>query len=984
MSGTAASTLIAKAPDRVGGPWHDEGVKSAVASPTMIGRDHDLQRLQDALAEAATGVPRALVVAGEAGIGKTRLLTEFEAASAGSARILSGQCVDLGSAGTPYAPIIAVLRSLVQQAGEEAVLAASGPGRDALTLLLPELAGAPIDPTAAGVDRLHEVVAVVLETFAREQTVVVMIEDLHWVDSASLTVLRFLLNAVTVGRIMLLLSYRSEDVGRAHPLRSFLTDAERARLLTRIELRRLTVDEVAAQAQQILGFAPEPATLASVFERSEGVPFFVEELVDQDRVTLPETLRDLLLARYDRLAETAQQLLRILSAGGTTVSHRLLSAVYEQSLPDSTEANLDAAAREAISANVLTAGPGSYTFRHALVREAIHADLLPGERARFHTAFAEGLEATPGSSSAEVAQHWFAAGNPAEAFPAALTAMGDARRSYAYASAAQFGERALTLWEQVAGAQELAGMTRVDLLAKTASALRNAGDGERSLAMVNDAIAECEDRTSVTYARLLRDKAYYLGNVVQPGSIPLLEEALGLVPPGVDEHLRVTLLNTLAGRLMLEVSLDRAVEVSEEALALALSIQSPAQASIAANLAGLSKAQRGQLEEGIAQLDHARALAEGDPGALLRYRVNASDLRFHLGQFEHALALAEKGMIRARELGVERVSGVILASNAVEPLIALGRWDQAQGLIDRMLALSPSAAFKMYLQRAKVWLLLWRGDVAAAVSQYRSARPLMRDAGLTEVQNLLGASRVFAEVFLEKGDLDEAWVHASVLLTDSHRAIPGHELPLLAVAARVLAHRRSAGSASLAELETAEMRLRQLLEEMRFWPTWQVWAAQFEAELADPATGVAAWRHALEVASPGPAHLTPYSLFRLGQAELAAGDRAGARDSLRAAVTAARELGSGLIVDRVASFADRAGLVLEEEHPVRASDSLALTPRERQVLELIAQGLSNRQIGEQLFISAKTASVHVSAILRKLGAATRTEAAFLAPRELVD
>ncbi|MHA6695345.1 helix-turn-helix transcriptional regulator [Homoserinimonas sp. A520] len=952
-----------------------------MASPTMIGRDRELRQLLAVLAEALEGVPRAVVVAGEAGIGKTRLLAEFQVQASASARILVGQCVDLGAAGVPYAPIISVLRSLVQQAGADAVLAAAGPGREALTLLLPELTVRPADRAAAGLERLHEMVAVILETFARDQPIVVVIEDLHWVDSASLTALQFLLNAVTAGRIMLLLSYRSDDVSRGHPLRAFLSNAERARVLTRIQLGRLGFAEVEAQARGILGTQPDPDTLAGVFERSEGVPFFVEELVDRDCVGLPDTLRDLLLARYDRLSDAAQYLLRMLSAGGMRVSHRLLAAVFEQPTPGRTPSDLDAAAREAVSANVLETEEDSYTFRHALVREAIEADLLPGERARFHTGFAEALEAAGDCSSSEVAQHWFAAGNPARAFPSALTAMTDAKHAYAYATAAQLGERALSLWDQVPDAEEVAGRTRVDLLAKTASALRNAGDGERALAMVDVAIDEY-DSDGVTLARLLRDKANYLGQIAQAGSVLLLERALELVPPGVNERLRVSLLNALAGRLMLEGDLGRALDAATQAAELAATLDVPAQASVAANVAGLCKAHLGRVEEGLAQLDSARPLAQGDPGAMLRYRVNASDLRFHLGQYEWALAIAEKGMQRARELGVERVSGVILAANAIEPLIALGRWDRAEQLTDRMLALAPSAGFKLFLQQSKLSMLLRRGHVEAAYAQYREWRQALIRGGQAETQNRFGNARVLAELLLECGDLDGALEQVAFLLDTRHRPLPAYGVPLLAVAARVLAACRDSGAALPPEFATGESRLRALMESMRSWPTWPVWNSQFEAELATEHQ-VEAWALAAERAPDGTAWLVPYSLFRLGQAQTTAGNRTAGQDSLRAAVAAARELGAGLIVDRATAFAERAGLVLADQQPVRASAGLQLTARERQVLELVEEGLSNRQIGERLFISSKTASVHVSAILRKLGAATRTEAAVLASRALV-
>jgi ATP/maltotriose-dependent transcriptional regulator MalT len=248
---------------------------------------------------------------------------------------------------------------------------------------------------------------------------------------------------------------------------------------------------------------------------------------------------------------------------------------------------------------------------------------------------------------------------------------------------------------------------------------------------------------------------------------------------------------------------------------------------------------------------------------------------------------------------------------------------------------------------------------------------------------LLSTARVLAEIALVRGDLDEAWQHASVLFADDHHLVPTYDLPLLTVAASILARRRTLSAD--AELDNAEAAVRSLLDAERFWPTWQVWSAQAEAEVGGDGTGngVEEWRHAIQQAEHGPAHLRPYGLYRLGQALVASGDRAEARNVLREADAAARELGAGLITAQVAAFADRAGVVLADGTAPRAAETPELTAREQQVLNLIAQGLSNRQIGEKLFISAKTASVHVSAILRKLGASTRTEAVFLAPHELV-
>ena len=284
-----------------------------------------------------------------------------------------------------------------------------GPGRDALTALLPELGSPDRDTAGTGLNRLHETVAVVLETVSLTSPVVVVIEDLHWADDATLNLLRFLLRGLSRGRILV-------DPQLPHRRRPSRTSAARPDLRTgavpqrrRIDVQRLTRAEVQRQVHEILGTLPDDDAFDSVFARSEGIPFFVEELVGFDETCegdLPWTLRELLLARYERLSDDTQHFLRLLSAGGVRVDHDLLVQVYHGDADV-----LDRAAREAVFANILVADDRSYAFRHALVREAIHADLLPGERTRFHTRFAEALEAVADDRrvATEISYHWLAA-----------------------------------------------------------------------------------------------------------------------------------------------------------------------------------------------------------------------------------------------------------------------------------------------------------------------------------------------------------------------------------------------------------------------------------------------------------------------------------------------------------------------------------------------------------------------------------------------
>ena len=937
----------------------------------MIGRDAELQALTESFADAADNKPQAVIVAGEAGLGKTRLLDEFLTGISSRARVVRGQCVDLGALATPYAPLTGVLRSLASQVGLTTVQEFAGPGRDTLALLLPE-AGAELDGTPTA-NRVLETVSTVLERASSSQPAVVVIEDLHWADDATLAVLRFILHAFNGGRFLLLMSYRSDDLHRRHPLRDFLAESERGRYAKVMRLGRLTKDEVRAQVEAITGRDAGYELVENVFSRSEGIPFFVEELLglgDGDATgQLPDTLTELLLARYERMDDAVQYFLRVLAAGGVCVPHRQALAAYDRDVVE-----FESSARTAQRAGLLKLDGGSYAFRHALVREAIHADLLPGERARFHTRYAQALEASdPGGHHAvEIAYHWHAASARERSFQASIAAMAEARRNYAYSTAAHMGERALELWDRVEDAESVAGMPRYDLMARTAAAHNQAGNGERSLALIRMAAAE-PDASGPGLARLLADQARYLGFNAQLGSAPLLLRALDLVHRGRDDRLRAELLNHLAARYMLEARLDEAIGVASEALELSTAGADRAQQSIASNLRGSSRAMAGDVAGWRADLESARELAAGDADAQLRFRVNYSDALNQLGLYDESISVAEEGILQARKLGVERTAGAILSSNAVEPLFARGDWDRAKVLLERNLSLSPPSSFRGYLLRSKIWSTLWGGDTAGAEVLFRRWQPLLRELARVEAQSCLPLATFAAELAWMRGDLATAWEEASLPLSPDFRSLPGYDLPLLAVTARILAARRIAGHDRDSE---AENTLRGILSHDAGWPTHPAWAALFEAELGG-ASGTGSdpdlWRRSAKLSDVLPAHLRCYISLQWGQAEQGAGNRKGAAAALQDAVTGATALGAGLVVALAREFAVRSGLNISG--PSARPNSPELTVREAQVLELVAEGLSNREIGARLFISPKTASVHVSAVMRKLGAASRTEAA---------
>ncbi|MEF2976116.1 helix-turn-helix transcriptional regulator [Subtercola sp. YIM 133946] len=1143
--------------------WHDEGMPM-VTSELLVGRENDLEQLTAALDEVLAGSTRTVLLGGEAGIGKTRLVDEFlrgatgdgagltevdgsgaaggyraaagsraaggSRAAAGSrapgvsgaadrsgspgARsavrlprplVARGQCIDLDRDAPPYAPLVSVLRTLLTQLGPDRVIAASGSGRNALTVLLPELSDeADPAPTSRrdGAERLFEAVAAVIEGVAcgvdtvaagsraragstggegmpgdglagdgrgvegvhgdglagdgrGGHPLIVIVEDVHWADQATLQVLRFLVRILENAPVLFVFTYRSDEVGRGSGLHAWLPELDRNRRVVRRELSRLTRRQVRELAADIHGSALDARDADVIFERTDGVPFFVEELVGCETFvgadSFPETLRGILLARYELLGDGAQRLVRLIAAGGVRVDHELLAAVCD------TEADaLDAAVREAMAAGVLVVDDTSYAFRHALVREAVHEQLLPGERVRFHTRYAEALStsADPGAASS-MSYHWMLAHNWSQAFASSLAAFREARGSYAYLAAASMGERALELWCEVPSAEEVAGCSRVELLAETSYILRNAGESERAIALIDEALAESPPgEHPEQYARMLRDKASYLANVGQVGSIALLREALDVIHLRPRSVLRANILGELAARLMLEARFDEAITTADRAFAEASAVESSARMSVAANIRGISKFGSGQIDDGLADLELAGRLAIGNDSARLRFSVNQSDAFTLLGRFDDAIATAEEGAERARERGVERTSGIMLVSNVIGPLFSLGQSAKADDLLDRALELDPPIGFSAHLQRLKLQSVLWSGDTAEAERLLRAWRSGLRLQLRIDAQSRLGFALVAGEIALARGDVRQAWAEVSALLAPEHRSFPAYDLPLLAAAAHVLATARTTGlqlappassasggggamstsASGGAEAMSAsasgrliEAALRRVLADSAAWPTAGAFAALFEAELGGvrgTGTDAQLWLAAVaECEAPTtPAQLRPYAMARAAEAFANAADRASAREWSARARAAAGPIGLGIVVDRVTELERRVGVIASASSaassttsgaaagttgatllagataqtgrsgvtgttaPTGGSDARGavadagsaealLTDRERQVLDLVEQGLSNRQIADQLFISVKTASVHVSNILRKTGATTRTEAA---------
>ncbi|NEE02698.1 helix-turn-helix transcriptional regulator [Phytoactinopolyspora halotolerans] len=968
-----------------------------VTRSTLIGREAELADLRAVYKGVSAGEPAAVLVSGEAGIGKTRLVEEFTAeVAAEGTRVVVGQAVELDGEEMAFVPIIGLLNGLLTQLGPEKLVELAGPGGQALTALLPELGGAP-DRGAEGRGRLYEVFTTLLERVAAEKPLVAVVEDLQWADGPSRDLLRFFVRSMIGTRVMLVMTIRADEVGRGHPVRSLLAELERSRRGARLDVRRLSREHVAAQLKSIAGREVDQDHIERVWVRSEGVPFYVEELalVDQDgdNGQLPESLRDLLLVRFESMPEPTQRLIRLMSLAGQYVDHSMLEAVAEYDV-----GSLESALRDAISAGVIVVDGDGYSFRHALLREAVHDDVLPGEHARVHARYARTLEERPalvrdGRVAASIAHHWYFAHDVERAFQWSLRAADELVGEYAHASALLMLERALELWDQVEDPEKASGGTRVDLMLRACKEAGQAGEDERATALARAALEHVDVESEPVLAGEVMG---WIGRMMcrtgMHGAVDTLVRAAELIPASPPSVTRAQVLESVAMMLMLEWRYDEALAACDEAEQAAASAEAEhLVASVRITRASVW-AEQGRADEAMAEFARARAVQTDVPGTQIRYHVNVSHALNLFGRYSEAVEVATEGKTRAAAVGRKRTQGSMLSGNAAEPLLALGEWDRAERLITRGLELRPATDHVGHLHNLRGRLALWRGELDTAeqiVAELR--RGVARNA--TYPQHSRYIARTYAELLLARGDVDGAWSAVTEVLREPGKAdAPGFDLPLAFAGARALAERIRARGLDDAENRADVEWLRGAAARLSESSPMPLWRLLVEAELGglgcagdDPA----AWDVVLAELSTieGPVNLISYAKHRKGAALLANGERAAAKVVLHEAAAEARALGATLTLSSIEELCARSGLGLDGPGAdgawgkAETERTFGLTAREREVLTLIAAGKSNREIGEALFISTKTASVHVSNILAKLGVSGRGEAAAVAYRE---
>ncbi|PRY57052.1 regulatory LuxR family protein [Knoellia remsis] len=959
----------------------------------LVGRDADLARIAELIGlDDPRGV--GVVVSGDAGIGKSALLARVSAdAETAGWQVAWGHCVGQSGSGVALLPFTELVGRLHQLAPDTVADVATT--RPALRALVPDRRGGTTEQAQPG--QVGEAVHALLTAIGEQGPLLVVVEDVHWADHSSRDLLTLLLTRGFSGPVALVVTYRSDDLHRQHPLHETLAVWARIAGVSHLSLEPLqdsAIRDLVAQTDATLNADLDEATAAEITHRAEGNPFFAEELTASTIAGKPITggLSRVLWARVDQLSEVAQHVVRTMAVGGRTTSHDLLAR-----LVDLTDDELDRAVAEAVERHVIeTRWPPAYAFRHALLAETTTADLLPGQRMRLHRAYAAALTDDPSLGPAsELARHAAAAGDLATAVAAARTA---ARADLAVGGPVD----ALAQLEQALCWLNEDALERDEVSLEASDAALAAGDVVRAVHLLQDRLDHPgPDQAPAMRARLLATCANRARLVDMPpadAGLAMTTEALGLVPDD-DRETRLVVLMAHMQQLVDTRDYAAAAALGEEASTLAdtlgrtdahteiRTIQSRVIEihddldALAVHLDGLLRDLGGRPDPLLVRIHHQ--------GATMHHR--RGELRRALESYDASAALAHRLRLDWAPFGMEaRLIGGLTAYE-------LGDWDGAEHRLDVADPLLPQPG-RSFFEAALMLVRAGRGE-GIGDDEIDAVRSWWHVDGLAVV--LLAMPSI--EHFGNHGALDRALDIAQDSVARLDRTWGRyHAVVRLAalLAGQVATHAPTLDGPTLRRADALLESLTERVDVIIAQP--QRGAHDGAVNLPDTNTETWAWNQRLRAellrirwrtpsfTSPPLEDLRSHwqdsvaafdryghvfeaarSRARLAAVLRASGDIAGARREEELARGVGERLGATPLLHELDTLATTSSTTT-------ADDPNALTPREQEVLELVARGLSNGQVGTELFISTKTASVHVSRILAKLGASSRTEAAAVA------
>ncbi len=971
---------LTRLPDR--SVLYDRAMGTRISAAMFVGRKAELAQLNEALAGAGTGRITTVLLSGDAGVGKSRLVSEFCDRVRSDATILRGGCLQIDDGNLPFVAIAEALRGLVRDVKADQLRRMAG---ESCLRVLGSLAPAMVEgrpPGRAGVApddaqvQLFDAALHLLERLAQQRPTVLVLEDIHWADRSTRDLLLFLTHNLHDSRILIVATHRGAELGPGHPLRVTLSELVRSRRVRRVELEPFGRDETAAQLEAILAAPPRADLVDRIHARTQGNAFFVEELIASGATArdseLPTSLREVLLASVDTLTADSRAVLRAAAAAGRRVQHELLAQVMDENL------DLDAALRHITNRRILEPDveTGTYAFRHALFAEAVRSTLLPGERERLHRRLAQALEADRSfaveTPAAELAVHWQAARDTGRTLTSSLEAAVEAQALRAVVATREHLERALVVWDEVPDAAERTGRSRQDVVTWLAETRRLDGDMAGATTLLDALIAaDGGDDPSRLGGWLMT-----LGHCRDltgdhDGALAVWRRVEALVPATPPTAFRAHVLATIAGQMWEGQPADGLL-MAQEAVELARAVHGLDAEAAALRSLGACAAQLGRTDEAVDRLLEARAIAMSQsPAETVRADIMLSAVLVRAGRASDGADAAAEGISRARELGLERLYGQGLLGNVISGLFLSGRWGEVAAHLQDARSGEPTLGFlRMQLVR-----------LAAFTGRFDDAQRMLDEDDDASVWEPRWPSLLLALETL-RGDLDAAH---EVVLARATFAAPAHAATqnrLCAWALRVQAD-RGAPDRALCDALLAETTMERSGGSAHARP-WQL-TAEAEHTRCTGSGERAAWEVTLTAwQALGWPYQVAYSRYRLAGCAIADGDLARATELLRAVIDVTHRLGAKPLQHDAFGLSHRAGLDLartRQRSPAAVERPYGLTSRETEVLSLVADGHSNRAIGERLHISPKTASVHVSNILRKLEVRGRTEAASVAIRE---
>jgi len=938
----------------------------------LIGRDDEAALLRSALDRAIAGHGSLVLLSGDAGMGKTALAVAL--ADQANATVLRGAAAQTRT--EPHGPLVAALRSYLHAVPRG--LDACGPLRAHLAVAIPELG-----EQATGGDRatLFEAFRCALATICQSGPVLMVLDDLHWSDEATLDVLAALGGPLRELPILVIAVYRSDELPRGHALRRLRTELRRAGALDELTLSPLDRAGATALGERTVGAPLSPALAAIVHDRTQGVPFFVEELcaalvagglaqpgtaglglADGGALPVPATVRDAVLLRAARLPERARAAADVAAVAGERFDLDVVAALC----------GTDAVLELVESGLVEETGSGRGAFRHALVRDALYEDVAWLRRRSLHEQLAAELTAR-GAPAAELAAHWLAAHDEEKGRQELLRAADDFCAAHAYRDAARAGHQALELWPKGESAGRVDALEQYAHCAELGGELAAAARAWRECAGLHEGAAD-SPRPAAAQRNLAR--VYELQGDRDRAVSAHLAAADGFAAAARPTDAATARL-AAASHLLSAADHARAVALARTAADDAQQAGRIDLRARALGVEGVAVAKRGEFDAGQERIRAGLSLAlehELTDVAAEVYQRLATAL-----ETQADYAGARDALTRALDLcaidgGEGQQQGCVACMAYV--LRELGEWDEAAALCRQLLddpALPDGT--RIVAEGILGSILAWRGDTAAARPLLESGMNVARSLNVLSMSVDCAAALAWLEA--EDGAPDAAADHCRFVLDrwerseDVHYSVWGLRLAASQFAAWGDANSARACADALARVAT---------DSGSAYALAALAAALGEAALADGDAGTAA-DHLSRAADAHKALSVPGEraqiAVRAAAALAAAGRREPALEQLADAYRVARRLGARPLAARASAEIAALGESIEQRVGRRAAaqhEGAGLTRRELEVMRLVAVGRTNREIASTLYLSPRTIDMHVRNILGKLGCRSRVEA----------